>query len=96
MSTTAISRAISLGNKAREFECVSRLSPNAQYTAMADGIVNVNTYNVAKRKTFLNLVGLYMACIISLPCIHFKHFRNHVENTLVSLPDQQEKQKKKT
>lgn len=82
MSTTAMSRAISLGSNASEFACVSRLSPNAQYTAMADGIVNVNTYNVANRKTFLNLAGLYMACIISLPSINLKQMRRIVSKEL--------------
>lgn len=69
MRTTATSRAIVLGSNDSALECLRRLSPKAQYTATAEGIVKVNTYSVANTYTYLNFTGLYIACIISLQVI---------------------------
>lgn len=43
MSTTAKSLAPDLGNKANALEWSRSSSPNAQYTEMAEGSVNVKT-----------------------------------------------------
>jgi hypothetical protein len=43
MRTTATSRARVLGSKDKALECLRRLSPKAQYTDTAEGMVKVNT-----------------------------------------------------
>lgn len=43
MRTTAMSRALVLGSKESALECLRRLSPKAQYTAIAEGMVKVKT-----------------------------------------------------
>jgi len=66
MRMTAVSLNPVLGSNERALEWVRRLSPNAQYTAAADGKVKVITYRVAIRYIILNFCGFHIACIISL------------------------------
>ena len=63
---TAMSRKGDLGRREKALEWFRSMSPNAQYTAAADGRVNVITYRVASKYMALNFWGFHIACIISL------------------------------
>lgn len=71
MRITAVSLNPVLGSKDKALEWVRSVSPNAQYTAAADGKVRVNTYSVATRYISLNFRGFHIACMISLYNITF-------------------------
>lgn len=73
MRMTAVSLNPVLGSNERALECVRSMSPNAQYTATADGKVNVNTYSVAIKYIILNFCGFHIACIISLQYYKIKY-----------------------
>ena len=66
MRTTAMSRKGERGRSEKALEWSRSMSPNAQYTADADGSVSVNTYRVASKYIALNFCGFHIACIISL------------------------------
>lgn len=71
MRMTAASRHAFLGRSEKALEWSRRASPNAQYTAEADGSVRVNTYSVANKYMYLNFCGFHIACMISLYYLFF-------------------------
>ena len=63
---TAMSLNGDFGSRAKALEWLRSMSPNAQYTAVADGSVSVSTYRVASKYMALNFWGFHIACMISL------------------------------
>ena len=63
---TAMSLKGDFGSREKALEWFRSKSPNAQYTAVADGSVSVSTYRVANKYMALNFWGFHIACMISL------------------------------
>lgn len=91
---TAMSLKGDLGRREKAFEWLRSMSPNAQYTAAADGSVSVITYRVASKYMALNFWGFHIACIISLQvtpaiCSIFSSFlykkKNHNNNIIFTI-----------